>query len=128
MSCETKTNGTFSKLWASAFTRGSRPHARPEQGGARVQDMGPNLGRVVGAGCAAERLPPRSRLGADLGVVSKEPAGRRGQGGPFPGGRTVWPPPSPILSGSVPVLCMVLVAIFRPARALRPLEGHEGGN
>lgn len=54
--------------------------------------------------CGAGRLSARSGLGADFRIASKEPAGQRGQGGPFLGGRTVWPPPSPVLSGSVFVL------------------------
>lgn len=95
--------GTLSKLWTSVLTQGSCPEARPKLGGAQMEGMAGLWDEVCVP--AAERptplpTPPHTpeAWGSELTL---RPAG---QGRPVPGGRAVWPPPSPVLSGSVPTL------------------------
>lgn len=96
--------GTLSKLWTSVLTQGSCPEARPKLGGAQMEGMAGTLGRGV---CACRRTPhppldpPPHTPGAWGSELTLRPAG---QGRPVPGGCALWPPPSPVLSGSVPTL------------------------
>lgn len=106
---ETKSNRTQSKLWTSALTRGPRPHARPEPGGPRMQDLDPTLGRIVvpeAPQVVSGRAPLRRTLGSELTSElcpgSLQAGG--GAGGLVTGGRAVWPPQSPVLSAFVPAL------------------------